>query len=414
MTTNPTKLNALRSLIRRAQVPAAQVSANDPVEVIRLATWAAFLCVERELPTVQEKLRILLGHDLFLDEFGELCNREGEPSVIVPRISRHRVPPGTTRLSVFEALRVLLYTGNPPEGATFNLASLIYAAVGNQANDRVQRLSTIPVFEALDVILGGSEIDRLGELSLPVRGSAYLNGLDIRILPLIAFPTPSPLTGAAGYRRDAHLAAQRLFQAGGVDVSPGDSDKFDLANVVMEAFVVNKQDLRVDDLARLLRTIIGSVYMDSHGNLTNTDPVPATKLPPKLIIDRTDGDLQTMSIFGNECVYDAKTGRIQFLGTDDGGNAVKLQVQKFHGAVILKQATWWPTGHTYHTFIGTVSVLEGKDALGFEVKDDSNWFARIEGERGSINIPGCQVKMVLQGEGLTAADHDPQGILRLG
>lgn len=77
-----------------------------------------------------------------------------------------------------------------------------------------------------------------------------------------------------------------------------------------------------------------------------------------------------------------------------------LTIEKFKGSVVLKQATPWMDGRSYWGFTGTVSVLEGKDALGFEVKDDSNWFARIESPdgEGSINVPGCQVRAVVQGE----------------
>lgn len=79
---------------------------------------------------------------------------------------------------------------------------------------------------------------------------------------------------------------------------------------------------------------------------------------------------------------------------------MKLNTEKFKGSVALKQATPLPDGRSYWGFVGVVSVLEGKEALGFEVKDESNWFARIEspdGER-SVNIPGCQVRAVVQGE----------------
>jgi hypothetical protein len=76
---------------------------------------------------------------------------------------------------------------------------------------------------------------------------------------------------------------------------------------------------------------------------------------------------------------------------------MKLNIEQFEGTVVLKQSTWWMDGRSYAGFRGTVSVLEGKEALGFEVKDESNWFARIEGKTASVNIPGCQVKMVVQG-----------------
>lgn len=79
---------------------------------------------------------------------------------------------------------------------------------------------------------------------------------------------------------------------------------------------------------------------------------------------------------------------------------MNLTVEHFKGSVVLKQANPMPDGRSYWGFTGTVSVLEGKAALGFEVKDESNWFARVESEDGSksINISGCQIRSIVQGE----------------
>lgn len=79
-------------------------------------------------------------------------------------------------------------------------------------------------------------------------------------------------------------------------------------------------------------------------------------------------------------------------------------VEKFDGCVITKHWSPLPDGKQYRGFVGKVSILEGKGALGFEIKDDSNWIARIEDDDGtsSVNIPGCQVHAVLQGVEFTA------------
>lgn len=70
----------------------------------------------------------------------------------------------------------------------------------------------------------------------------------------------------------------------------------------------------------------------------------------------------------------------------------------FGGCVTTKHGVNMPDGRVYWGFIGSVSILEGKDMLGFEVKDDSNWIARIENDGRSVNIPGCQVQAVMQGD----------------
>lgn len=70
----------------------------------------------------------------------------------------------------------------------------------------------------------------------------------------------------------------------------------------------------------------------------------------------------------------------------------------FEGQVTTKNGVY-VGGRSWFGFAGKVSILEGKDMLGFDVKDDSNWVARIESADGSrsVNLPGCQVQSVLQG-----------------
>lgn len=71
----------------------------------------------------------------------------------------------------------------------------------------------------------------------------------------------------------------------------------------------------------------------------------------------------------------------------------------FDGHVQAKHGIQMPDGHAYWVFVGKVSILEGRTMLGFDVKDDSNWVARIASPDGSrsINLPGCQVQAVGQG-----------------
>lgn len=77
-----------------------------------------------------------------------------------------------------------------------------------------------------------------------------------------------------------------------------------------------------------------------------------------------------------------------------------LNATDFDGHVSTKHGVTAPDGRAYWVFLGKVSILSAKDALGFDVNTaDSNWIARIEspdGER-SMNIPGCQVQSVGQG-----------------
>lgn len=77
-----------------------------------------------------------------------------------------------------------------------------------------------------------------------------------------------------------------------------------------------------------------------------------------------------------------------------------LQVTDFKGTVLLKAHQIFPDGNHYIGITGNVSVLDGKAATGFEIKDESSWFARVESEDGerSVNILGCQVKGILQGD----------------
>ena len=74
----------------------------------------------------------------------------------------------------------------------------------------------------------------------------------------------------------------------------------------------------------------------------------------------------------------------------------RFQVEGFYGAVILKDWTAAVDGETFLLFIGTVSIIEDKAMLGFEVSDrETNWIARVDGATQSYNFAGCQVRGVV-------------------
>lgn len=76
-------------------------------------------------------------------------------------------------------------------------------------------------------------------------------------------------------------------------------------------------------------------------------------------------------------------------------------MEKFEGAVVLKDWMLMPgSDRSTKGFCGIVSILEASQMTGFDVgKNEANWIARIESDDGdeSVNIPGCQVRGVLQG-----------------
>lgn len=71
-------------------------------------------------------------------------------------------------------------------------------------------------------------------------------------------------------------------------------------------------------------------------------------------------------------------------------------VEGFHGSVIMKAFTHALDGQQYVAFEGTVSIIEDKAMLGFDVTDrETNWIARVDGPTQSYNFPGCQVRAVV-------------------
>lgn len=80
-------------------------------------------------------------------------------------------------------------------------------------------------------------------------------------------------------------------------------------------------------------------------------------------------------------------------------------VTGFTGIVQLKNYAVMPDGRQYIGVAGKVSVLRDKDVLGFEVTGgEANWGCRIDGATGSINVLGCQIKLVHQFDGGLPAD----------
>lgn len=80
----------------------------------------------------------------------------------------------------------------------------------------------------------------------------------------------------------------------------------------------------------------------------------------------------------------------------------EYDVKGFTGSVVLRNAMTMPDGRGYYNIAGKLSILSDEELLGFKVASppDANWIVRVEsidGER-SINVPGCQVASVLQGE----------------
>lgn len=76
-----------------------------------------------------------------------------------------------------------------------------------------------------------------------------------------------------------------------------------------------------------------------------------------------------------------------------------LITENFQGGIILRD--WWraPDGRTYIGAQGTVSILEVKEALGFDPgKGEANWCARVVGPSGmSVTFAGCTVRGILAG-----------------
>jgi hypothetical protein len=76
----------------------------------------------------------------------------------------------------------------------------------------------------------------------------------------------------------------------------------------------------------------------------------------------------------------------------------RFDAKNFDGIVHLKQYALMPDGKQYIGIAGKISVVSDQEMVGFEVKggETANWVLRVDGEGGSVNILGCQVKLVHQ------------------
>lgn len=76
----------------------------------------------------------------------------------------------------------------------------------------------------------------------------------------------------------------------------------------------------------------------------------------------------------------------------------RFNPQEFTGIVQLKGYAVMPDGKQYIGVAGKVSVIKDEEMIGFEVRggETANWLLRIDGPTGSINVLGCQVKLVHQ------------------
>lgn len=87
----------------------------------------------------------------------------------------------------------------------------------------------------------------------------------------------------------------------------------------------------------------------------------------------------------------------------------KLEVEKFHGTVILQngQATIdtarFCRGYTgICTLIPADQIVKGQNLTG----KDANWMVRVEGSRAAFNVPGCQIHAVVAHDAGLPIDPD--------
>lgn len=86
----------------------------------------------------------------------------------------------------------------------------------------------------------------------------------------------------------------------------------------------------------------------------------------------------------------------------------RFNAKDFTGIVQLKTFAPIPDGRQYIGFAGRVSILSDKEVVDFEVKggDTANWVARVDGPTGSINVLGCQIRMIHQYDDGLPSDLD--------
>lgn len=75
---------------------------------------------------------------------------------------------------------------------------------------------------------------------------------------------------------------------------------------------------------------------------------------------------------------------------------MSFRVTEFDGVVITKEWIQGLDGQSYNQFLGSVSILNGEQMVGFKPgHTESNWVARIDGPTMSYNFPGCQVRGII-------------------
>ena len=70
------------------------------------------------------------------------------------------------------------------------------------------------------------------------------------------------------------------------------------------------------------------------------------------------------------------------------------------GVVIAMDWIRMPDGRSYLGFRGDIHILSAEDAVGFTPTghNSANWFARVVGPKTTVNLMGCQVRVVLEGD----------------
>lgn len=78
----------------------------------------------------------------------------------------------------------------------------------------------------------------------------------------------------------------------------------------------------------------------------------------------------------------------------------KLNVDAFPGVVVTMDWIRMPGGQLFGSFKGTVSVMSANEAVGWEPTghNSANWLVRIHGPKASVNLMGCQVRLILEGD----------------
>lgn len=84
----------------------------------------------------------------------------------------------------------------------------------------------------------------------------------------------------------------------------------------------------------------------------------------------------------------------------------KLNVVDFAGTVVTMDWIRMPDGRMYSGLAGRISIFSAKEAVGWEPTghNSANWMARIQGAKTSVNLMGCQVRAVIEGDTASCGD----------